>query len=190
MRTLPQLRTRCTPRHDIVMRLSWLAVLTAALTSSACNDLTAPLPAIAGRYDYVARSSEFTAHNRQGTIEIVDENPRTARFDGTYRYTLVNGTVVTGRLTGAFVSPTRIWFRFLDDRLEYHEADYTGFGADGEIFFQTLRYDPSGTTFSLRAAPSPQDHLRFPASRSAPQSSARAGNHPAQASSTRTPAPR
>src|SRR5687767_13980317 len=99
------------PDHDIGMRSFRLLALFVALFLVACNDLTAPLPSIAGTYQYSAVNSAIPAHNRQGVIRIEDEDRRTARFDGTYSYSLADGSVVSGRLTGAFVAPTRIWFR-------------------------------------------------------------------------------
>lgn len=114
----------------------------------ACNDLTEPLPAVAGTYDYV--SAGAPARTRQGSITIVDQDRRTARFDGTFVYVTSAGSTVSGALTGAFMSANRIWFRFLTERFEYHEATFvTGTSALGEIFIQGITYESTGSTFTL-----------------------------------------
>ena len=116
--------------------------------TSGCNDLTEPLPAIAGTYRYASTSSTFPSLTRRGTITIVDADRRTARFDGEFEIT-AGGDLIRGRLSGAFMSADRIWFRFLNEKFEYHEAQL-GFGSGhGEIFFQGLTYTPTGATFSL-----------------------------------------
>jgi hypothetical protein len=120
-----------------------------AIACVACNDLTEPLPAIQGTYDYVAVSSSFTSLNRRGTITIVDSNPRTASFDGTFSYVDPSGSV-TGRLIGAFVTPNHVWFRFLDERFLFHEADLSVLIGTGELYQQGITYEPVGATFTLR----------------------------------------
>ena len=117
-----------------------------------CNDLTAPLPSIAGTYQYTSSSELYTSLNRTGTLTIVDLDPRTARFDGDFTYIAIDGRQVSGQLTGAFVRPDRIYFRFLTDRFQYHEADFSAGFAAGEIFLQGLTYASTGSTFTLRWA--------------------------------------
>jgi hypothetical protein len=114
----------------------------------ACNDLTEPLPSIDGPYDYI--STGAAARTRRGSILIIDRDRRTARFDGTFDYVSSDGETVSGALTGAFMSTNRIWFRFLTERFEYHEATYvSGSTAIGEIFVQGITYEPTGSTFTL-----------------------------------------
>ena len=118
--------------------------------AAGCNDLTDPLPDITGTFDYTSFSSDFVSLNRQGTITIVDSDPRTARFDGTYSYTVGGGAPVTGNLIGAFTTRDRIWFRFLDSPVVFHEADLGFVFSTGEIYFLSTTYEPSGATFTLR----------------------------------------
>ena len=59
----------------------------AALVLGSCNDLTDPLPSIAGTYTYQSRSSDFVRLNRNGTITIDDFNRRSANFTGTFDFT-------------------------------------------------------------------------------------------------------
>ena len=115
---------------------------------AACNDLTEPLPSIAGTHAY-----EVTAPNgalaRRGFVRIADSDTRTARFDGTFSYTTGDGRNVTGNLTGAFITRDSVWFRFLDERFVYHEARYERGRGSGQIFLQQFSYEPTGLTFSF-----------------------------------------
>ena len=126
-----------------------LLILLFALAAG-CNDLTDPLPDITGTFDYASFSSDFVSLNRQGTITIVDSDPRTARFDGTYSYTVGAGAPVTGNLIGAFITPDRIWFRFLNSPVVFHETDLGVVFSTGEIYFLSTTYEPSGALFTLR----------------------------------------
>jgi len=126
----------------------WLILLFAF--AAGCNDLTAPLPDISGNFDYSAFSPDYVSLNRRGTITIVDDNLLTARFDGTYSYSVGSAAPVTGRLIGAFVTPDRIWFRFLDSPVVFHETDLGVVFSTGEIYFLGASYEPSGAVFTLR----------------------------------------
>jgi hypothetical protein len=126
----------------------WLIL--SSVLAAGCNDLTDPLPSIAGSYDYTSFSSEFISLNRRGSITIVDTDRRTARFDGTYQFSVGTAAPVTGNLIGAFVTPDHIWFKFLDHPTVFHETDLGVVFSTGEIFFQGATYEPSGATFSLR----------------------------------------
>ncbi|MEX2284767.1 MAG: hypothetical protein WEE89_19920 [Gemmatimonadota bacterium] len=126
------------------------SILILALALAGCNDLTEPLPNLAGSFDYVSFSSEFVSLNRRGTLTIVDSDRRTARFEGNYEYTVGNAAPFRGQLIGAFVTPDRIWFRFLDERAVFHEADLGLLLGNGDIYFLGATYEPSGATFSLR----------------------------------------
>lgn len=120
------------------------------LVVGGCNDLTTPLPPLTGTWQYAVTSAEFVRHNRVGSIRIVDDDPRSARFDGTYSFRNAQGETLSGSLIGAFITRDSIWFRFVDNRLEYHEAKLTGGIGSGEIFFLTLTYEASGSRFTLR----------------------------------------
>ena len=126
-----------------------LLILLSAFAAG-CNDLTDPLPDITGTFDYTSFSSDFVSLNRQGTITIVDSDPRTARFDGTYSYSVGAAAPVTGNLMGAFITPDRIWFRFLDSPVVFHETDLGVLFSTGEIYFLSTTYEPSGAIFTLR----------------------------------------
>ena len=131
-------------------RMKAVFLFFAGLLHVGCNDLTAPLPAIAGSYQYVATSTVSARHKRIGTIRIFDDDPLSARFDGSYSFTNGYGELISGQLVGAFITRDSIWFRFVDDRLEYHEANLTNNTGAGEIFFLTETYRSSGTHFTLR----------------------------------------
>ncbi len=126
-----------------------LLIVLLALAMTSCNDLTAPLPAIEGTFDYASFSSDVSL-NRRGSLNIVDTNRRTARFEGTFQYVTGSAAPKTGRLIGAFMAPNRIWFRFLDERAVFHEADLGGLFGTGVIFFLGTSYEPSGASFTLR----------------------------------------
>jgi len=126
-----------------------LLILMLALAAG-CNDLTDPLPDITGTFDYTSFSSDFVSLNRQGTITIIDSDPRTARFDGTYSYTVGAGAPQTGNLIGAFITTDRIWFRFLNSPVVFHETDLGVVFSTGEIYFLSTTYEPSGALFTLR----------------------------------------
>jgi hypothetical protein len=129
-------------------RLWWALLLIGGL--AACNDLTAPLPTIAGSYSYVSAGGDEPSRQRQGTIIIVDRDRRTARFDGNFTYVSNDGSSVTGALIGGFMTTDRIWFRFLTEPFEFHEATYLSNTASGEIFLQGVFYFRTDAAFSLR----------------------------------------
>jgi hypothetical protein len=126
-----------------------VATLAAAQLLGSCNDLTDPLPGIAGTYTYQSRSSDFVRLNRNGVITIDDFDRRTAAFSGTFDFVNDAGEHVTGGLLGSFVTRDHIYFRFLTSHFEFHEGDYALGRANGEIFFQGITYESSGSTFSL-----------------------------------------
>jgi len=132
------------PSHMKSAALFLLVVLTAS-----CSDLTAPLPSIAGTWQYTVTSPRFISHNRTGTIRIVDDDPRTARFDGSYTFHDAAGESRSGLLTGAFITRDSIWFRFIDTRFEVHEAKLLNGSGAGEIFFLTQVYETSGSQLTL-----------------------------------------
>ena len=96
------------------------------------------------------RASPVPPLSRRGTVTFVDDDRRTARFDGTFEYIDARGRQVSGQLTGAFMQPDRIWFRFQDENLVIHEGDLLFGIGGGEIFFQGLTYETTGATYSLR----------------------------------------
>ncbi len=127
-----------------------LALVSAGIALSyGCNDLTDPLPSIAGTYTYQSRSGDFSSLNRNGTITIDDFDRRTARFTGTFDFVNDAGVHATGGLLGAFVTRDHIYFRFLNSQFEYHEANYLLGRASGEIFVQGIVYESTGSTFTL-----------------------------------------
>jgi hypothetical protein len=138
------MQARKTSRHP----WWWLFVLAGGIT--ACNDLTEPLPAIGGSYSYTSTDELDPARQRQGTIIIVDRDRLTARFDGNFVYVSDEGRSVSGALIGGFMTRDRIWFRFLTEPFEFHEATYLSNTASGEIFLQGSTYFRSGAAFSLR----------------------------------------
>jgi hypothetical protein len=136
-------------KHKIWNRFRALILPGLAFCAAACNDLTEPLPTIQGTYAYRSTSQVSPAHNREGMITIVDSDPRSARFDGSYQYVTADGERVAGQLIGAFVHSERIWFRFLDERQFFHEGDFILGVSAGRVFFLGLNYVPTSTTFSL-----------------------------------------
>jgi hypothetical protein len=129
-----------------------LLLVSIVLAAAGCKDLTEPLPAVEGRYDYSVVGPASLGLNRQGTIEILDANRRTASFEGTFDYTNTSGRV-TGKLVGAFVTPNRVWFHFfhfLNEPGVYHEGDLGGITGFGDVYFKSLTYEPSGASYALR----------------------------------------
>jgi len=126
-----------------------VAACASILLLGSCNDLTDPLPGISGTYTYQSRSSDFVRLNRNGVITIDDFNRRTAAFTGTFDFVNDAGEHVTGGLLGSFVTRDHIYFRFLNSHFEFHEGSYALGRANGEIFFQGITYESSGSTFSL-----------------------------------------
>jgi hypothetical protein len=125
------------------------AMLAGGVSSSSCNDLTDPLPGIAGTYTYQSRSADFVSLNRNGVVTFEDFDRRTASFAGTFDFTDDAGRHITGSLLGAFVTRDHIYFRFLNSHFEFHEANYALGRANGEIFVQGIQYEPTGSTFTL-----------------------------------------
>jgi hypothetical protein len=125
-------------------------LISIVLASAGCQDLTEPLPAIEGRYDYSVVGPGSLGLNRQGTLEILDANRRTASFEGTFEYTTASFERVTGKLVGAFVTPSRVWFHFLNEPGVYHEGDLGGITGFGDVYFKGLTYEQSGASYALR----------------------------------------
>lgn len=128
-----------------------IVLLLVTLLLGACNDLTDPTPSIAGRYLYRAVGPGGAA--RTGTIDIYDDDQRTARFTGEFEYRETDGDVVRGGLNGAFMTDQRIWFNLLTEPFVYHEADFASGLGNGDIFYHRLdAYERSGWTFTLTRA--------------------------------------
>ena len=129
-------------------KIPWWAVV--LVSAAACNDITEPLPSIEGIYSYNSTGGLNPARQRQGSITIIDRDRLTAGFVGTFAYTSIDGNSTSGDLIGAFMTRDRIWFRFLTEPFEYHEATFLANAAAGEIFIQGRTYFRTGSTFTLR----------------------------------------
>ena len=118
------------------------------LLLAGCSDLTEPTPAIAGVYAYTA-TNQVTGERLAATITIEDEDRRTARFAGVAEFTAGFGGPVAVPLTGAFRSADRIWFRLLNERYVFHEADFDRGVAFGSLYVQRISYEETDWRFSL-----------------------------------------
>jgi hypothetical protein len=131
------------------MKRGWLLALIVCFGPTACNDLTEPLPPIDGSYEYTTTGG-VASLNRRGTVTIVDVDPLSARFEGTFEYRTRGGQTASGQFIGAFIERDRIWFRFLDEKLLVHEGVLSAGRGSGNVFFLGPTYENTGATFSLR----------------------------------------